>query len=169
MMDTPMSIDVQKIVHTSAKRNGLKHCKDYLLFLDSTMARFWFFNEKSRKIIEDIVNSKLSNVGKVIDVEIAKKYKIPYQDTRYGDLIWWAKPGILIYPDYFHRFEKYKAMHGYDSYHEKMKGFSIIYSKDVEHKEIQEAQLVDVCPTICDLLEIRYPKGNEGKSLFREE
>lgn len=170
MMDTSEIVDVQKIINSHANKQGLRHGKDYLLFLDSTIARFWFFKDRAEKIIKQILNSsELLNKGFIITNNIANKYRIPVPNRRYGDLIWWANPGILIYPDYFHKFEKYNAMHGYDSYHDKMKGFAIIYSKDIEPKKIPEVKLIDICPTICDLHGIRYPKENEGRSLLHDK
>lgn len=167
MMDVTKRIDVFGNVIKFAKKNNLKFGKDFIMFLDSTLARFWFFNSEA-EIIEDYFLKNFSEYGYPITKDIAKKYRIPYKNKKYGDFVFWMKPGILINPDYFWSHTKPpRAMHGYDPHHEKMKGFAVVYSKDIEHKKIEEAHLVDVCPTLCDLIGIRYPKNNEGVSFLK--
>jgi predicted AlkP superfamily pyrophosphatase or phosphodiesterase len=167
MMDVNIKVDIFNSVKKFGEKNNLKFGKDYLMFLDSTLARFWFLNEKA-KIIKEFMLREFSEYGLEITEEVAKKYRIPYKDKRYGDFIFWMKPGVLINPDYFWSHTKPpKAMHGYDPYYEKMKGFAVVCSKNIEEKKIEEAYLVDVCPTLCDLIGIRYPKNNEGKSFLK--
>ena len=131
---------------------------------DLTMVRLWFFNKKAELFLGNIFKEGiLFNNGTVIDDNIALKYRIPAQDNRYGDLIWWANPGVLISPDYFHPLtHTVKAMHGYDVFHDKSKGFGMIYSEALKTREINEANLIDMCPTFCNLMHIKYPAANEG-------
>ena len=170
MMDVVATIDVGAIVHHEAKSCGLRHGRDYFLFLDSTFARIWDLarSRATKKFFQNLKsNQKLLQRGDFLSLTIAEKYRIPYSDRKYGDIIWWAAPGVLIYPDYFHRrWEQYKAMHGYDPLHDKMKGLAIIWGKTVPMKVINEAYLIDICPTLCDLLGIPRPSTSEGVSLL---
>jgi predicted AlkP superfamily pyrophosphatase or phosphodiesterase len=166
MMDVIKKIDIYNNVMKIAKKKNLRLGKDFVMFLDSTLARFWFLNSKSG-IIKEFIIENFHEYGKLIIEDLAKEYRIPSNDKRYGDFIFWADPGVLINPDYFWSYKKPpKAMHGYDPLHEKMKGFAVVYSPSYNPSFIEQAHLEDVCPTLCDLLGIKYPKENEGKSLL---
>ncbi len=170
MTDVTKEVNAQDLVHSLAQRRGLKHGQDYVLFLDSTMARLWHLTDQAKSFVESVFHEEraFSDNGAVITEATAKRYRIPYQDRRYGDAIWWANPGVLVFPDYFHNLNTHnKGMHGYDSYHEDMKGFAVVSGDDVPAKQIEEGHLVDICPTLCDLLEMRYPVANEGRSVLQ--
>jgi predicted AlkP superfamily pyrophosphatase or phosphodiesterase len=149
------------------ENTSLKINKDFIVFLDSTIARFWCFNEKSKIEIKELLsNEPFSKYGTVIDKQIAKEFNIPYTDKRYGDIIWWANPGVLIFPDYFHKYKKYKGMHGYNPKDKNSHGFCIISYNGCKNLIIEEGELIDICPTICELINIPYPNNNQGKSLL---
>jgi len=169
MMDVETAVDVASAVHGRAARAGLRHGSDYLLFLDSTLARLWSFNDRARRTLEDVFTSPpLDECGHLIDEAMAARYRIPTPGPRYGEQIWWAAPGVLIHPDYFHpRRQVVKGMHGYDSYHEKMMGFAIVAAPGYGRGSLESAPLVDVCPTLCDLVGLPYPDANEGESFAR--
>jgi len=170
MMDVETTVDVASAVHGRARDAGLRHSRDYLLFLDSTLARLWFFDNRARAVLQDVLASPpLEGLGGLIDEEMAARYRIPPPGPRYGEQIWWASPGVLIHPDYFHpRRQVVKGMHGYDSYHEKMMGFALVVAPDYGRGSLESAPLVDVCPTLCDLVGLPYPDANEGESLARQ-
>jgi hypothetical protein len=88
-------------------------------------------------------------------------------DRRYGDLIWWANLGTMIFPDYFHdRYTHNKGMHGYDSDHDDMKGFFLAFGPNISTAVIEEAHLIDVCASLCATVGLKPPKSNQGKSLL---
>ena len=163
MTDVKRTIDVARIIHSNAKRCRLKHGKDYLLFLDSTMARLYALTGKAENFVKSFFHiSEMEKAGKIITEEITIKYRIPLSDKRYGDIIWWANPGVLIYPNYFQAKGQYKGMHGYDPYFEDMKGFAIIYWDGIKPQMIPEIKLIDICPTLSELLKVNCPKQSEG-------
>ena len=84
--------------------------KDYVLFLDSTMARFWFFKDRARLEIEDYL-MKL-RYGWVLSDQQYKDLHIPL-DRRYGECIFVMDEGKMIYPDFWSGSRKAKGMHGY--------------------------------------------------------
>ena len=170
MMDVDTTVDVAAAVHGRAAAGGLRHGRDYLLFLDSTLARLWFFNDRARALLEDVFAAPpLAGCGRLIDGETAGRYRIPPPGPRYGERIWWADPGVLIHPDYFHpRRQVVKGMHGYDTHHEKMMGFAVVAAPGYDRGFLESAALVDICPTICDLVGLPYPDANEGESFARQ-
>jgi hypothetical protein len=84
--------------------------KDYAVVYDSTMARFWFFNDRARELI----TRTLGNVpeGRILpDSELAEM-KTLFEDRYFGELIFLVKEGVLIVPSHMGE-RPIRAMHGY--------------------------------------------------------
>ena len=79
--------------------------KEFAVFLDSTMARFWTFRESSLETITRILGSERH--GQVIPLQN------PEMRDRFGDILFLVSPGYLIYPNYYDS-KPPKAMHGYN-------------------------------------------------------
>jgi len=165
MVQVKKYINALDKIRTTAKKYGLKLNEDYNFFLDSTLIRIWFSNNKSSAIFKEMIESdeELSEHGSILTKEKVLEYELPSNIEYYGDLIWLANPGVVIFPDFFHGQDKVKGMHGYDPSIDEQKGFAIVYSKEeVYKKHFKEKDLIDVCPTLCELLNIREPKDNQG-------
>ena len=91
------------------------------MFLDSTLARFWETKGKEKEILRRLRGLP----GKILGEGERKKYKIDFGHKKYGEIIFLAEPGVLIYPNYFEGKVKYKAMHGYDPAYPDQKGIYI--------------------------------------------
>jgi hypothetical protein len=90
---------------------------DYIAFIDSTLARFWFPDEERRT---RILASLADVPGTVLSDEQREKYGIAFSDRRYAQDVLVADEGVVLHPNYFAgpflRFaRKYPelAMHGY--------------------------------------------------------
>ena len=95
MVNIRGTVDIQKILNNL----DLQVEKDYIYFLDSTVARFWFLNEKAKiKIKKSLSNN---HYGSWISKEDKSKYRINYNHSRYGEATWWANDGILISPNFW--------------------------------------------------------------------
>ncbi len=83
---------------------------DYIAMYDSSMARFWFKNEKAKEQI----TAKLQtiNSGTILDDEELKRLKCYFEDGKFGDLFFMMNPGIMINPCYFGK-NLIAGMHGY--------------------------------------------------------
>lgn len=115
MMDVREYMDIWGIINEFTFKNKLVNGKDFLMFLDSTLDRFWFFNNKSRQLLEPFLKRELQEKGTFLDESYANNRRIPINPKLYGEIIWKANLGVGIFPDYFHsQNNKYKAMHGYD-------------------------------------------------------
>lgn len=90
---------------------GLKMPEDYLAVYDSTMARFWFFNEQARRRVED----RLQQVpcGRIIPNDELQGMGIFFPDQRYGEVIFLMNPGWLMAHSDFHGQWMPVGMHGY--------------------------------------------------------
>ena len=69
---------------------------DYLSFLDSTMARFWYFSDEARKNIRE----KMSSVDEIelLTKEKLDEWGVYFSDHKYGEDIYLTKPGVQIVP-----------------------------------------------------------------------
>jgi hypothetical protein len=89
---------------------GLTFGKDYAAVYDSTMARFWFFNERARESI----TGALANIkqGRVLADEQLAAWGCDFPGRMYGQLIFLLDPGILLCPSFMGE-RPLAAMHGY--------------------------------------------------------
>ncbi len=111
--------------------------KDYIYFLGSTMARFWFNNKE----VEERVTNLLKTIkqGKIIDF---KEYNLP----KTCDLIFLANFKTVFFPNFFNT--NYKAMHGWDP--KQQKAFYLIKN----FKGNKNLKMTDLLPYILKILNI---------------
>lgn len=91
--------------------------RDYLVFMDSTFARFWFPDEDRRR---RVLARLASAPGRLLTAEDKRGYGIDFADQRYGQDVLVADEGWVLHPNYFagpflrwvRRYPE-KAMHGY--------------------------------------------------------
>jgi predicted AlkP superfamily pyrophosphatase or phosphodiesterase len=145
---------------------NLRVGKDYVYFLDSTMARFWFKNDIARLWITEAMSSLLK--GKLLTEDDFVKYRAHFNHTRYGELIWVANEGVLILPNFWQGGSPVKGMHGYlPDVKDNQAAFllsSPVLDKPVELKS--PCDMVDIFPTILDLMDLPIPETNEGTSIL---
>lgn len=87
----------------------LRMGKDYSVVYDSTMARFWFFNERARQEITAAL--KTVSQGRILPEAELKKLRAP-TDGYFGELIFLADEGVLIVPSHMGE-RPIRGMHGY--------------------------------------------------------
>ena len=97
------NIDVRPLLTELDTQFNLQPIKDYVYFIDSTFFRIYFFNkEKNKHAIEYLSNTPcLNDNGIIIEKEAYKKFTIPDIPENYGNFIWWANPGVQIFPNFF--------------------------------------------------------------------
>jgi len=88
----------------------LKAGRDYAVVYDSTMARFWFFNDKARQVITEELETIPQ--GKVMSDDELEKLGTLFPDRYFGELIFLAAEGVLIVPSHMGE-RPIRAMHGY--------------------------------------------------------
>jgi len=162
MAEVRQNIDIW----SELKRLGLDIGRDYVFFLDSTMARFWFFNEKSKNRIEDFLTN--FKQGHVVTEEEKLRHRINYSHNRFGDLIFLADPEMLIFPNFFQRKQPARGMHGYAPDFKDQQAAFLIQSSRIKSPEVSRDP-VGMCrlfPTILDLLNMPVPGTCTVKSLL---
>ena len=168
MVDTENYVDIWGPVEKLAAEQKLKHGKDFLMFLDSTLARFWFFTERAEKVLTPFLDELLKTNGVWIDEDYRKSHSIPHNPDWYGQKIWRADVGTGIFPDYFHwENDKYIGMHGYDNKEPSQIGTVVFHNAQLPGKtQIETGSLEQTAASICDLLRIDIPKDATGNSFI---
>ena len=130
------------------------------------MARVWFRSNRAGDVFQELfrTDAELGERGTILGRERAGELHIPPPGGRYGDLVWIAHPGVLVFPDFFHYRKICRGMHGYETHIPEQQGFALVLGSNIEQTELPEAELIDVCPALCRLMGIRAPKQNAGKS-----
>lgn len=89
---------------------GFKMGEDYAVVYDSTMARFWFFNDRAQKEIieclEDVPEGEILSDAELTDLGTF------FPDRYFGELIFLLEEGTLIVPSHMGE-RPIRAMHGY--------------------------------------------------------
>jgi hypothetical protein len=83
---------------------------DYSVVYDSTMARFWFFNDHARQLIAQALQ-KIPQGRIIPDAELAEMRTL-FTDRYFGELIFLVKEGVLIVPSHMGE-RPIRGMHGY--------------------------------------------------------
>ncbi|MEW6304973.1 MAG: alkaline phosphatase family protein [Verrucomicrobiota bacterium] len=84
--------------------------EDYAVVYDSTMARFWFFNDDARRQIVNCLRQV--DQGRILpDAELTQLHAL-FADRYFGELIFLVKEGVLIVPSHMGE-RPIRAMHGY--------------------------------------------------------
>ncbi|MCR4432282.1 MAG: alkaline phosphatase family protein [Tepidanaerobacteraceae bacterium] len=161
MMQVQRYLDIM----SPLEKLDLKIEKDYLLFLDSTMARFWFFNEKAKQRIGGFL-SELED-GRIINGDDRRRYRIQHPHNKFGDLIFLANPGVLIFPNFYQNRHQVKGMHGYAPETPEQHSALIISSPQLKYPvRLQEpADMRRLFPTFLTLIGLDVPSTCETQSL----
>jgi len=140
--------------------------RDYLFFLDSTMARFWFKTERARRIVIGSLESLQG--GRWVTSEERQKYRIRYSHDRFGQEIWWAHGGVLISPNFWQWREPVLGMHGYRWEEiDNRSGFAVISRKGSKASCRRQGmiEMVDIYATAVEMLGLKRLTGTHGISL----
>jgi len=83
---------------------------DYAVVYDSTMARFWFFDDLARRQVINCLEQVPQ--GRIVPDPELKQLRTFFPDRYFGDLIFLVKEGVLIVPSHMGQ-RPIRAMHGY--------------------------------------------------------
>jgi predicted AlkP superfamily pyrophosphatase or phosphodiesterase len=106
MANCDESIDLRREIDAL----GLVMAKDYAVVYDSTMARFWFFNDRARELI----CHRLEQIpeGRIVPGAELKHLGTFFPDHHFGELIFLLREGVLIVPSDMGK-TRLRGMHGY--------------------------------------------------------
>lgn len=84
--------------------------KDYSVVYDSTMARFWFFNDRAHRLITAALGQV--SEGRILPDDELRDLRAHFDDGQFGELIFLVREGVLIIPSHMGE-RPIRAMHGY--------------------------------------------------------
>lgn len=150
MVEVRRSVNIREQLRTLPARAP----KDYVYFLDSTVARFWFFSESAKNCVLKALNNVEG--GRWISNKVRNYYKIRYNHNRFGEEIWWADGGTLIFPNFWQERKPVSGMHGYPREAAgNHAGFTIFGEKlSGLQGDDNEIEMVDVFPILKNLLNV---------------
>jgi hypothetical protein len=89
---------------------GLRMGRDYAVVYDSTMARFWFFNDRARTLVTECLHGVAD--GRILPDRELEELGALFADRYFGELIFLVEEGVLIVPSHMGE-RPIRAMHGY--------------------------------------------------------
>lgn len=106
MANCDKSIDLRAMIDAL----GFKMGEDYAVVYDSTMARFWFFDDRARReIVACLTDVRAGSI--LTDAELIELGTF-FPDRYFGELIFLLEEGTLIVPSHMGE-RAIRAMHGY--------------------------------------------------------
>ena len=106
MANCNVHVDLKARIDALPLRMG----EDYAVAYDSTMARFWFLQDRARPLIAGALG-KIPE-GRVLPEDELRRYNAFFADGYFGELIFLMKEGVLIVPSHMGE-RPIRAMHGY--------------------------------------------------------
>ena len=110
MADVGREEDLQALLSALPYQFG----RDYVVALDSTMARFWFRSDDARAAVAALLAGL--DWGRNLRADELAALGCDFDASRYGELIFLADPGVVITPSHMGRTAP-RGMHGYHPNH----------------------------------------------------
>jgi predicted AlkP superfamily pyrophosphatase or phosphodiesterase len=166
-------VPVKRIINAEPLIRHPSFGKDFICFLDSTMIHIWYLSEERKSQIRFIINRL--GYGHLLTPSEKTMFRINFRHRLYGDDIYLLDPSTAIFPNFISLVNP-KAMHAYDPRYTHQYGFIMLidYSKSVKERQTNLStnfnsapSIVDLMPTILDILKLPKPITCEGKSLVK--
>jgi hypothetical protein len=84
--------------------------RDYAAMYDSTMARFWFFDDRAREAIVEVLKGE--ERGEILSHAALREYGCDFPDPKFGEVFFLLKPGVLLCPSFMGE-KPVAGMHGF--------------------------------------------------------
>ncbi|MHC4579938.1 MAG: alkaline phosphatase family protein [Planctomycetota bacterium] len=159
MTDIDKRIDAPLLLSSVESRKGARLGRDYLLFLDATIARFCAISDLGRTFLGEVAQDEgLCSSGEFLDEKKLLQMGVTGNWREIADLIWLANNGAILDPNYLDGDASGMCgMHGYSPQFSDMDSLFLCWGPGIPRLTIQQAQLTSVCRTICDLVGIHAP------------
>jgi Type I phosphodiesterase / nucleotide pyrophosphatase len=106
MANCDVHLDLKSRIDALPLRMG----EDYAVVFDSTMGRFWFFNDRARQLITQTLSEVKE--GRILPDSELRQLRTLFEDRYFGELIFLAREGTLIVPSHMGE-RPIRGMHGY--------------------------------------------------------
>lgn len=126
------------------------------------MVRVW--GPKSHEFVDLFKSAEWCRNGSYVDEKLQLEFNFP---LNLEEKIWWANPGVCVFPDFFRRNSPPKGMHGYSMDDPLMSGFMIANGADVAPNLISEGELVRLFDTLVELFYSDRSLGTDRNSFLK--
>ena len=171
------SVDIiQKIDEMGIKNNEITY------YIEAPKARFWFHSDSAR---EKMLNYLSGNPdGVLLSRQDMHEFNVKFEDDSYGEYYFVLNPGTVFFPNDFYQplgnlylgltnklqrskllSPVYRGYHGYLPYNDSDKGTFMLLD-DKYKTDKKEIEIIDVAPTIINLLGYEQPVSLKGSSAF---
>lgn len=162
------SVEVERTVDIEAILNSTEFEPpgDFVYFLGATTARFWFQNATARYTIEAALRQLES--GKILSESRLEACRCKFDDSRYGELMWTAVEGTVISPNFYNGSSIPKGMHGYLPDVKDTFAAFVLSGPSTENSITlsDPIQMVDIFPTLLDLMGLPAPQDRQATSVL---
>ena len=144
--------------------------RDYVYFLDSTAARFWFAHDAARRAVTELLAGQPH--GGFLTPDDTRRYRLPVGDRRHWDACYLLEEGYVIHPDFFHTDPQtpMRGMHGYrPEAPDNQAAWIVGGDLRAEVPAPGAREMVDVATTVCRMLELDVPGSFQGVELTKLE
>jgi hypothetical protein len=154
-------------------------------FIENTRATFWLHTDRAREAILELLGGL--DHGTVVRRQDLDQYGIRFPDDAYGDVYFYAHPGSTLFPNDFYqplansvlalmdrqqrsryRYPTHRGDHGYFPENACERGY-IVLAADGFTATSERVSIVDIAPTILDLLGLAPPSTMQGRPAFRNQ
>ena len=155
---------------------------DYSYFIEPPMARFWFRNDRARRLVTDTLRNVPN--GTLLSYLDMKKHNLDLDNDRFGEVFFVADSGTIIFPHDFYnpignlflglsdwnqrprlKSPMQRAVHGYLPITEGETGIILVCDEDYQ-SNVDEASIIDVAPSFLELVNARIPDQMQGTAIF---
>ena len=162
-VEVTANVDIEK----KLKETELEVGKDYVYFLDSTQARFWFFNNEARTAIVKLLTAMPE--GRILSRDDLEKLHFTFNHNRFGDLLFIVNDGNGIFPNYFQRSAPCKGLHGYLPEVKGNWAKLIITGMGMQRKLDEPLLLIDIFPVLLNLLGYSHEFSPYSRSFMEND
>jgi hypothetical protein len=155
----------------------------YDVFIENTKATFWFHDAAAGARISARLQANDRCI--LLERQEMRRYNLLFDDNTYGDAYYYPRPGATFFPNDFHqplaslvrsvadrqqrrrsRMPWHQADHGYLPDNDCEIGFMVLAEDGYEAIEPWVA-LIDIAPTLLDLLRLPKPDTMQGRAGLR--
>lgn len=165
MAPVERTVDVLSALHEADAKPG----RDYVLYVGDTLVRVWYRSKRGHREIEYLL-PKVDGAY-AVDEHERRRLRIP-KGRLGGDRLLAARPGVLFSPSFVHaNGPGCLGMNGYLDKETEGHPPVLFASSEygMEPKKVGLRPMVDVFPTLCQLIGVRPTTPHEGQSMVHED
>jgi hypothetical protein len=167
---------------TAALAQSGLHEHEYTHFVEVSSVRFWCHSKRAQRELSAALE-RLGH-GRLVRFDEMAQYGVPLKDSSYGEIFYFLDPGYIFFPHDFHhplanlvlglvdplqrsrlRDPRHRGNHGHLPDTEPEQAFVALLDAGFVRADV-DAHILDVAPSVLELLARTAPPTMRGRSLF---